>query len=318
MTKFRFKPSSTAGVIKVEIDTDNSDAPRPRLAVIHRAEASRLPEEWGPGAYVLVDLLPSDGHKRKAYVGEATKAGVSDRIQRHIPKSQNLENWIFAVVVYGQVGKGVKPKLPFEHVQALEGELIMEFKSHSNIDLVNKNEPGQPELRKDVWKRISSYVEPILDLLKVMGCDVHQETSLHWLHANKPSKAPTRQEKVPAPPSSNISPPTDPKPKKVKFFGVSLSNLVGSGYLEVGDRLAPSTENGFAKRYSGEGILIERKGKIYIRVNEDLYGSPSGAAQAISGRKAEQGWKFFERSSTGKTLFEIRAKYISEVKGSND
>ena len=315
MTNFRFKASPTAGVIKVEIDSGNSDDPRPQLAVVHRNEVSGLPEEWGAGAYVLVDLAPSEDSKRKIYVGEATKAGVSSRISAHISKSKSLENWIFAVVVYGQVGKGVKPKLPFEHVQALEGELIVEFKRHSNIDVVNKNEPGQPELKKDDWNRISSYVKPVLDLLKAMGCDVRKKPSRHWVPTGK---APTRQENPPASPSSNISPPTDPEPKKVKKFGVSLSNLVGSGYLEVDDRLAPSTENGFAKRYSGEGVLIERKGKIFIEIKGEIYSTPSPAARAITGKKAAPGWDFWERSSDGKTLNEIRAKYISEVKGSND
>ena len=315
MTKFKFEPNSTAGVIEVEIDAGNSDDPRPQLAVVHRAEASNLPEEWGPGAYVLVDLLPSDGHKRKAYVGEATKAGVSDRIQRHIPKSQSLENWIFAVVIYGQVGEGVKPKLPYEQAQALECELIRAFTSHSNIEVVNKNEPGEPEMTKKDWSRISSYVKPVMDMLKIMGCDVNKKPSLHWLHANKPSNAPTKQESPPAPPIPYRPSPTIKKTKKVRHFGVKLSDLVETGYLVVGDRLVPSTKKGYANRYSGEGIVIERNGKIYIRINEDLHGSLSGAAKAISGQESEPGWDFWERSSNGKTLNEIRAKYRLEVKG---
>ena len=259
---------------------------------------------------MLVDLAPSEDSKRKIYVGEATKGGLSKRIKNHIPKSQNPENWIFAVVVHGQVGEGVKHKLPFEHVQALEWELIVEFKRHPNIDLVNKNEPSQPPLTKDEWDKVSSYVKPVVDLLKVMGCDVRKRPSSHWVPTGK---APTRQESPPAPPSS----PIDPKLKKVRHFGVKLSDLIETGYLMVGDRLVLSTENGYANRFSGEGIVVERDGKIYIRVNEGLYDSPSGAAKAISGRKVEAGWDFWERSSNGKTLNDIRAKYLIEVRGSN-
>ncbi len=316
MTKFRFEPSSTPGVIEVEIDAGNSGDPRPRLAVVHLAEASNLPEEWGPGAYVLVDLLPSEDNKRKLYVGEATLGRLSKRIRAHIPTAQNPENWFFAVVIYGQIIKGSNRKFSSDFAHGLEYKLITEFKTHSNIELLNLQTPSEPALPETDWIILNSYVEPVLDLLKVMGCDVSNKPSLHWLHADKPSKAPTRSESPPAPPIPYRPSPTIKKPKKVRHFGVKLSDLVETGYLVVGDRLVPSTENGFAPRFSGEGILIERNGKIFIEIKGEIYSTPSPAARAITGQKAAPGWDFWERSSNGKTLNEIRAKYLLEVKGS--
>ena len=119
-----------------------------------------------------------------------------------------------------------------------------------------------------------------------------------------------RQPPIPYRPS-----PTIKKTKKVTHFGVKLSDLVETGYLKVGDRLVPSTEKGYAKRYSGEGIVIERNGKIYIDINGVLHSFLSPAAMAVSGQTSEPGWDFWERSSNGKTLDEIRAKYLLDVRG---
>ena len=319
MTKFKFETSSTAGVIEVEIDAGDSDDPRPRLAVVHRAEVSNLTEEWGPGAYVLVDLMPSDGHKRKAYVGKATMAGVSNRIKNHIAKSQSLENWIFAVVIYGQIIKGSNRKFSSDFAHGLEYKLLKAFEKHSGIEVSNQQTPGEPALPETDWIILNSYVKPVLDLLKVMGCDVNKKPSLHWLHANKPSKAPTKKESVPAPSSPNEPSATIEKPKRSKkYYGEKLSDLVETGYLMVGDRLVPSTKNGFAPRFSGEGIVVESDGRTFIEIKGELYSTPSPAAMAISGRTTEPGWDFLERSSDGKTLFEIRAKYRLEVKGIDD
>ena len=312
MTKFKFEPNSTAGVIEVEIDAGNSDDPRPQLAVVHRAEASVLPEEWGPGAYVLVDLMPSEDNKRKLYVGEATQGGLSKRIRAHIPTAQNPENWIFAVVIYGQITRDTNRKFSSDYAHALEYKLVKEFKKHSNIELLNLQTPSEPALPETDWIILNSYVKPVLDLLKVMGCDVNKKPSLHWLHANKPSNAPTKQESVSAPSSPNEPSATIEKPKKSKkYYGVKLSDLVETGHLKVGDRLVPSIENGYAPRFSGEGIVVESNEKIYIDINGVLHSFLSPAAMAVSGRETEGGWEFWEHSSNGKTLFEIRMEYLA-------
>ena len=145
-----------------------------------------------------------------------------------------------------------------------------------------------------------------------MGCDVCTKPSKRWMPTGK---APTKQESVSAPPSSNKPSSTIKKTNKSqKRYKEKLSDLVKDRYLTNGDKLAPSIKNGYAKRHSGEGIIIEENGEIFIEIRGELYSSPSGAAQALSGNASESGWEFWERSSDGKTLFEIRAKYRIEVR----
>ncbi len=312
MTKFSFQAISTAGVIEVEIDAGNSDDPRPQLAVVHRAEVSNLPEEWGPGAYVLVDLLPSEDNKRKVYVGQATIGGLSKRIRAHIPKSENLENWILAVVVYGQVGKGVKPKLPFEHVQALEYKLLKEFEKHSDIEVCNLQTPGEIALLEADRKILNSYIKTVLDLLKVMGCDVHNRPSNHWIPTGK---APARQESAPVPPSPDVIediPATiqdDKKPAEK-----NLEWLVDKGILPSGTVLFSNSDKYPAEAViSREGLNIigfgERDYLGNFKNKDNLYNhyrglAPSGAAKMI-GNPNVNGWNFWKRKSDRQSLTNI-------------
>lgn len=312
MTEFKLETGSMAGVIDIEIDS-HDDAPRPKLAIVHRAEAGSVPDEWGAGAYVLVDILPSKGERRKVYVGEATKAGVSGRLQSHISKSSSLERWVFAVVIHGQDG-GTQSKLTYEEAQALECELLKEFKRHSNIEVANKKDPSEPTLTGSGWDKIRSFVKPVIDLLKVYGCDVRKKPSTYWVAQAINATSHDSATALP-PPSPTFPSPSAKKAKKPqKHFGVTLTDLVASGDLRVGDRLVPG---GYAKKYSGEGFVVESNGKIYIMVNGAEYGSPSSAAKAISGNKAESGWHFWKRSSDGKSLDEVR-KRLKRVQGIDD
>lgn len=312
MTEFKLETGPTAGVIDIEIYSYD-DTARPRLAIVHRSEAGSLPDEWGAGAYVLVDILPIKGERRKVYVGEATKAGVSGRLQSHISKSSSLERWVFALVIHGQDG-GTQSKLTYEEAQALECELLKEFKRHPNVELANKNDPSEPTLTGSGWDKIRSFVKPVIDLLKVYGCDVRKKSSTHWVSQAINASSHDSATSLP-PPSPSLPSPDDKKAKKPqKHFGVTLTDLVAAGDLRVGDRLVPG---GYAKKYSGEGFVVESNGKIYIRVNGADYGSPSSAAKALSGNKAESGWHFWKRSSDGKSLDEMR-KRLKRVRGIDD
>ena len=316
MTEFVIRPSSEAGVVDVEIKGDGEGEVRPKLAVVHRAEASSFPDDWGPGAYVLVDPLPNANGKRSVYIGEATKAGVSSRVPSHLSKSANLESWMLAVVIHGQKGEGVKHRLTYEEAQALETELIQEFKKHSHVEVMNKITPSEPDLTKTKWNKIESFVKPVVDLLKLMGLDVRKRPKSWAPQPQAIAQAKTTDDRKPDAPTKTISKvpsqtteQSSEEKQKKKYYPEKLHHLVEAGYLRLGDKLVPSSEWGYKGRYFGEGTLIEEDGKIKIRVNGVAYPAPSPAAQAISGNKAEPGWHFLEQASTGKALFRIREEY---------
>ncbi len=316
MTEFVIRPSSEAGVVDVEIGDDGGGEVRPKLAVVHRAEASSFPDDWGPGAYVLVDLLPNAEGKRSVYIGEATKAGVSSRIPNHLSRSANLESWMLAVVIHGQEGDGVKHRFTYEEAQALESELIQEFRKHSHVEVMNMITPSEPHLTKAEWNKIGSFVKPVVDLLKLMGLDVRKKPRRWAPQPQAIAQAKTQDDRKPDSPAETIGQvsvqateqPSEGKQKK-KHFPEKLSHLVEAGYLRLGDKLVPSSEWNFKGKYFGEGTLIEEGGKIKIEVNGVAYPAPSPAAQAISGNKSEPGWHFLEQASTGKALSRIREEY---------
>lgn len=318
MTEFVIRPSSEAGVVDVEIKGDGEGEVRPKLAVVHRAEASSFPDGWGPGAYVLVDPLPNADGKRSVYIGEATRAGVSNRVLNHLSRSDSLDSWMLAVVIHGQEGGEVKPRLTYEEAQALESELIQEFKKHPHIEVMNRATPSEPHLTKAEWNKIGSFVKPVVDLLKLMGLDVRKKPK-SWIpqpqaiaqtntQDDRKPDLPPPTEAISQVPSQTTESSSEGKRKK-KHYPEKLHHLVEAGYLRLGDKLVPSSEWGYKGRYFGEGTLIEEDGKIKIEVNGVAHPAPSPAAQAISGRGAETGWEFLEQASTGKALFRIREEY---------
>ena len=314
MTEFVIRPSSEAGVVDVEIGDDGGGEVRPKLAVVHRAEASNLPDDWGPGAYVLVDPLPNADGKRSVYIGEATKAGVSSRIPNHLSRSANLESWMLAVVIHGQEGEKVKHRLTYEEAQALESELMQELEKHSLIEVMNKVTPSEPHLTKTKWGKIDSFVKSVVDLLKLMGLDVRKKPKRWAPQPQAIAQTKTQDDRKPDPPAATISQvPSQATEQssegKKKHYPEKLQHLVEAGYLRLGDKLVPSSEWNYKGKYFGEGTLIEEDGKIKIEVNGEAYPAPSPAAQAISGNKSEPGWHFLEQASTGKALSRIREEY---------
>ena len=316
MTEFVIRPSSEAGVVDVEIEGDGAAEVRPKLAVVHRAEATSFPDDWGPGAYVLVDPLPNADGKRSVYIGEATKAGVSSRIPNHLSRSANLESWMLAVVIHGQEGDGVKHRFTYEEAQALESELIQEFRKHSHVEVMNMITPSEPHLTKAEWNKIGSFVKPVVDLLKLMGLDVRKKPRRWAPQPQAIAQAKTQDDRKPDPPTETISQvpsqateSSSEGKRKKKHYPEKLHHLVEAGYLRLGDKLVPSSEWNYKGKYFGEGTLIEEDGKIKIEVNGVVYPAPSPAAQAISGNTSEPGWHFLEQASTGKALSRIREEY---------
>ena len=83
-----------------------------------------------------------------------------------------------------------------------------------------------------------------------------------------------------------------------------LADLLEAGLLTSGDKLVVLDQ-----RWPGEGVVTAEG---WIDVAGEAYWSPSGAAKALSGRKAEAGWDFWAvESADGPTLNELRARLTS-------
>ena len=104
--------------------------------------------------------------------------------------------------------------------------------------------------------------------------------------------------------NSQPEPPPGPGPGGGLFRRVKLADLLQAGLLTSGDKLVALDQ-----RWPGEGVVTAEG---WIDVAGEAYWSPSGAAKALSGRKAEAGWDFWAvESADGPTLNELRARLTS-------
>lgn len=82
--------------------------------------------------------------------------------------------------------------------------------------------------------------------------------------------------------------------------GTRLQQLIASGGLPVGSEVYHES------RIHKNRAVVAHVRADGIEVNGNVYGSPSGAARAVSGSKAENGWVFWRVRPTGLTLSELR------------
>jgi Restriction Enzyme Adenine Methylase Associated len=83
---------------------------------------------------------------------------------------------------------------------------------------------------------------------------------------------------------------------------MKLTDLIAAGRLPVG------TEVYHQARRHADRAVVGRVQAGGIEVNGTVYASPSGAARAVSGTTAENGWTWWRVRSTGKVLAELRPK----------
>jgi hypothetical protein len=79
-----------------------------------------------------------------------------------------------------------------------------------------------------------------------------------------------------------------------------LQDLIAGGALPVGSEVYHESRLHATRAVSAR---IRQGG---IEIGGKVFGSPSGAARAVSGTKAENGWVFWRVRSTSKTLSELR------------
>ena len=94
--------------------------------------------------------------------------------------------------------------------------------------------------------------------------------------------------------------PTKPK-KKPRRFTATLLDLLDRGLVKAGESVVATR-----KSLAGNTAVITAEGTLEFK--GIVYGSPSAAAVAASGKKAEAGWEFWaaERDGSLVTLYELR------------
>ena len=322
MASFKLVSQLAAGITAIEVADPAEGSTSPLLFLGHRLHF----EHWGskePGAYVLIDPVPTQDGQYRMYVGESTRAGVAGRISQHVngpPKG--MERWQFAVGIRGELVGGKEDRLMFEHAQGLESELYDELSRASCVVLMNKGEPSKIPLTKPDHQKLDNFTKCCLDLLEYLGYHLNSRPDkgvLRKLRAGQqqeivdpppfPQPAPPPVQPTPTTPSSSPTsqrPPSSPKRPSAKRG--ELAAMIQAGVVQVGTKLVNK-----GKKHACEAEIVDAAGHIQVlRYGKDEHGnwkheladnpkyrfkSLNGSTQAIvdlSDRKAGiDGWEFW-------------------------
>lgn len=243
------------------------------VAVIERLQVKDLDEEWADAGVYLLLDRPRGDGTWEAYVGKSAAAGGIRSRLRLHERDSGKASWYRAVAV-----------CPLEsgwdeaQVAWLEGQVYRTLERLPGVTLSNTQEPGSGRLTQRRQMPLNAVSAAITDVLALIGHPVAGDGD--------------RREPPPEPP---------PKPRKRS----KLADLLEAGLLAPGTKLVA-----LDPRWPGEASVTAEGCIDFVG---ETYWSPSGAAKALSGRKAEQGWAFWAVGATdGPTLSELRARLTSD------
>ena len=248
-----------------------------KIAVAERFQVIDLGNEWtDAGVYLLVDRPSQDG-SWSAYVGKsAARGGVKRRLRLHL-RDLEKSSWYRAVAVCPADGGWDEAEVAF-----LEGHVYRALSELPAISLSNTQVPSSGRLAQSRRMRLLKVPEVLIGVLVLIG---------HAVAGNDNQQAPQRE-------ASQF--PEVGKP----FRPGKLAGLLEAGLVGLGTKLVT-----LDPRWPGEGIVTANG---YIESAGETHSSPSGAAKAMSGRKAESGWTFWAiESAQGPTLRELRDRLES-------
>ena len=209
------------------------------------------------------------------YVGRSVAAGgVKGRLTAHA-KDPSRGNWYRALAIR-------PPDTTWNEaeVQWLEGQIYHFLDAATGVSPSNTQVPGGGGLQERHQIPLRR-VEPVLrGVLTLIG---------------HPPGVSSR---------STMQPPQPPRTPKSSSRRTTLADLLAAGLLTRGATLVPVDP-----RWSGYAT-VTASGEL--KVSDVTYTSPSPAAQALSGRKAESGWTFWAvESAQGPTLESLRTRLES-------
>ena len=256
------------------VHVDISEPIPVKVAVVGRAQVNKLGDAWSvAGVYLLLDRPEQHGVWR-AYVGKsAASGGVKGRLGAHA-QDEDKPSWYRAVVICPITGDGWDEA----QVSWLEKDIHRFLQQSASVSLSNSQEPGSKlaEKRQIPLRKVK---DALVGVLALMGHPV----------AGRVGTQPQGDAAL-APKETSLN--------------AKLSDLLEAGLVSPGTRLVPAD-----RRWSGEASITS-EGRVFAAGR--LHNSPSAAAQAVSGRKAESGWTFWAiESRDGPTLDNLRASFRS-------
>lgn len=312
MSKFTLEQDSAFGIVEVYSRIRDKQDESPKMAIVYRSYAKATPEkDWQAGAYVLVDSLPDEEGRRKVYVGESTKGGLSQRVWDHIKSPpRGMEKWVLAVIIYQQQVKGDDIEIEFKEAQALEHVLYETLEGNKTVVLKNTRPPKEIPLLKNQRKKLDAFAVEVVELLKVLGFDVQREVNKNYIAQIYKHGEPEFISK----PGKLITEQIDQKSKEVKkkqatsnHPKISLTDLVNSGHLNHGEILVPVSD-----RYDNiEAAIIVKEDRAMISFDGKEYKSLSTPADEIAS-SSQNGWKFWRRKSDGTKMSVIRDEFLRQ------
>lgn len=158
----------------------------------------------------------------------------------------------------------------------LEGRLTKQLASLPGISLVAGQQDTDETLPEHQLVSLDAFVPTILAALRLAGLDVSPAP-------DNPTAKPTRKR------STNST---------------TIADLVAAGVLRAGETLI------FDSRGRSAEALVNPAGEIVLYGT--TYSSPSGAARAVLGGRASNGWKAWTVGADGPTLAVLRNRFNSD------
>ena len=312
MNQFTLEQGSALGIVEVDSRIRDEQGESPKMAIVYRSYTKATPEkDWQAGAYVLVDSLPDEEGRRRVYVGESTKGGLSQRVWDHIKAPpKGMEKWGLAVIIYQQQVKGEDIEIEFKEAQALEHVLFETLEGNKSVVLKNTRPPKEIPLLKNQRAKLDAFAVEVVELLKVLGFDVQREVNKNYIaqvYKHRDTEYISESGK-------SVIVQTDQKSREIKKKqtisnrpNVSLTDLVNSGHLHHGEILVPVND-----RYDNiEAKIIVEDDKAKILFDGKEYKSLSTPADNISG-SSQNGWKFWCRKYDRTKMQAIRDQFLRQ------
>lgn len=245
------------------------------MAVIDCGGVRRLNMAWdAPGIYILLQRRDQDG-LFGAYVGKAP-AGLKNRVGQHVT---DKDDWEVALLICRDTTHG------FNSTQAgwLEGRIYQLLKDAVNARVSNQQIPTDNTLAPYERTMLENCVIPISRVLRMLGFD--------------PSTAEIE---------STRSSSSSAGGKTARYFGVTVTTLLGEGYLTAGEHVVS-----LMAAWPGEAV-IELSGRMRLLSDGKIYDSPSAAANATGA--SSNGWSFWgvERGAERIPLSTVRETYLEQ------
>ena len=241
-----------------------------RMVVVNKESLRLLDSDWDArGVYLLLGRS-ADPAKYTAYVGEATKQGLRQRVGQHV---KTEKNWDRALLVTS-TDRGFDSSA----IGWLEGRFYDVLANAAAAEVMNRLQPTDETLPEYRREGLGRYVEPVMLAMRALGC----------------------------PPDTADQKPTQPTPGargKRRVFTESVADLIDAGLLRAGTRLRP-----MATRYD-ETATVREDGTLVVGTEVFNAVSPAAArVSGMQSEPGWNFWGAASGDGSLVSLFDLRAR----------